>query len=104
MTHSRQVDVSRLQVQIHQVKCDSTLQVPLNLVDGHLSTDIENPTVAQIRFRDGLVDRLVGGDPFPEIRLGFGFGHVLVIGITRLDFQSDIRGDDCWVIAERFEE
>lgn len=103
-TYSREVDVPRLEVQIHQVECDTTLQIPLYSVDGDLTTDVKDPTETQIGLRDCIVHRLVCRDPFPEISLGFGFCHILVIWIARLNLERDVCSDDGGVITKRFEE
>jgi hypothetical protein len=96
--------MSRLEVQVHQVKGDPTLQVTSYPVDLHLSTDVQDLAPRNVRFRNGLIHALVLFDPFPEITLGLFLAHALVIGITRTSFERDVGSDDLWVVAPGFKK
>lgn len=69
-------------MQVHQVKRDPTLEVSVDPVDVNRPSNVDDLAVAEMRFRDGLVDGLVLRDSLPEIDLGGFLGHVLVVGVT----------------------
>jgi len=89
-------------MQVHQVECNSTLQVPLDSIDRYLTTDIQDSTETDFRLRDSLIHRFVCCYTFPEIGLGFGFRHACVVWIARLDFERDVGSDEGGVVAVRF--
>jgi hypothetical protein len=70
-------------MQVHEVEGDPRLEVPIDTVDVDRASDVDDLAVAEIRLRDGLVDRLVLRDPLPEVDLRLGLGHVLVVRIAR---------------------
>lgn len=90
-------------MQVHQVECDPTLQIPLDTVHGHLLADVENAAEADPRLGDCLIHGLVLGDAFSEIRLGLFSRHACVIGVTGRCFEGDVRGNDRGIVAERLE-
>lgn len=91
-------------MQIHEIKCNPTLQIPLYPIHRDLLTDIQYPAETDPWLGNGLIHALVRCDSSFEIALGFFARHSLVVGIAGLDFQGDVGGDDGWVVAEGFEE
>lgn len=91
-------------MQVHKVESDSTLQITLDSVDRNSLTNVQDPAIADIGLGDRLIHAFVLPDPISEISLGIFSGHPLVVGITRLNFESDVRSDYDGVITEGFEE
>jgi hypothetical protein len=98
-THTREIDVPRLEVQVHEVESDPTLEVPGDPIDLDLSTDVDDLAPRDIGLGDGLIDALVLLDPLPEIPLGLFLAHVLVIGITGPSFEGDVGSDDFGIVT-----
>lgn len=91
-------------MQVHQVECDSTLEVSVDSVDVNGSSNVDDLAVAEMRFRDGFVDGLVLSDSLPEVDLGGLLRHVLVVRISRRDLESDVGSDDGGFVADGLEE
>jgi hypothetical protein len=103
-TDSGKENASRLQVQIHEVERDATLQVSVYAADGDLIPNVDYPEVREV----GLADRLVNGfvllDAPEEIPLRVFGRRVLVVGVTHANFQRDVGSDDRRVVTDRLEE
>ena len=59
MTHSGKEYASWLQVQIHEVERDATLQVSVYAADGDLVPDVGDSEVREMGLRDRLVNGFV---------------------------------------------
>lgn len=94
----------RLEVQVHQIKRNPRLQIPLNLVDRHLLPYIQDPAETDPRLRDGLIHLFVRLDTLLEVVDGFFLAHTCVIGIAGPGFEGDVGSDDFGIVAEGFEE
>lgn len=55
-------------------------------------------------FGDRFINLFILADPTKEIPLGYFWGCVLVIGISRGDLQSHVCGNDGWVVAQGLEK
>lgn len=91
-------------MQIHQVERDSTLQIPLDPIDGDLPADVHNPTKADAGLGDGLVDTLILLNPLTEIALSVLFRHAGVVWVARRHFERNVGRDHGRVIAVAFQE
>jgi len=59
VTHSGEEYAPWLQVQIHEVECDATLQVSVYAADGDLIPDVGDSEVREVGLRDRLVNGFV---------------------------------------------
>jgi hypothetical protein len=91
-------------MQVHQIERDSTLQIPLDAIDGDLLPDVPYPTERDVWLGDGLINALILLDTVAEVSLGLVARHAFVIWIPRLYLEGYISSDDCWVITVRFEK
>ena len=91
-------------MKVHEIERNPTLQVPVYTTDRDLGPHIYNSEVAQVRLGDCLVNRFVFLDPTQKVRFGLLTGHVLVVRISRTDFQGNVRGDNRRVIANGLKE
>ena len=80
--YPREKYTSGLEMQIHKVKSNTTLEVSVDPAQRHLVTDVVDTEVGEMRFRDGLVHRLVLLYTAEEITFGIFARHILVIGIA----------------------
>lgn len=112
-THSREINTSRLQMQIHQVIRNPTLKVPVNMVRSDLLPHIDDlqETICFLLLRplprsisDRLIRVLVLLDASQKIRAGIFAGHTRVVGVAHADFELDVCCYDSWVGAFGFEE
>ena len=66
------------------------MQVTMNVAQRSLAPDVLDAKVRQMGFSNCLVHRLVLSNPPLEIALGLLSRHVLVVRISRRDFQGDV--------------
>lgn len=99
MTHSGKEYATRLQVQIHEVEGDATLQVSVYAANGDLIPDVSYFEVREVWLSDRLVNRFVLFDTSEEVPLRVFRGRVLVVGVAHAYFQRNIGGDDGRIIA-----
>lgn len=92
MTCSREEDASWLEMQIHEVKGNPTLEITVNMTEGHLISDVTNSQIGKGGFGDGFIYGLVLFYSSKEVLLGGLPGHVFVVGITRTSLQGDVGG------------
>jgi len=91
-------------MQVGQKIRDPTLQVAMDPRDLHLSTHVHNLQIREMGLRDRLVDFFILLYPPQEIDLGSIRRDMAIIRISRGHFQSNIGGDDSWIIAKRFQK
>ena len=94
-------------MQIHKIECYPTLQISMNVRDGHPSPNICDFHVTESRFHivfDGFVHLLVLFNTAKEVLLCLFRGHIGIIRIARGNFESDVRCNDRGVRTYRFEE
>ena len=91
-------------MQIHEIKRDPTLKIPLYPVHGNLRSDIEYPTKAKFGLLDRLIHPLVLVDTPSEIPLGFFTRHAGVIWVSGLDLESNVGRYHRGVVAEGFDK
>jgi hypothetical protein len=103
-TDSGEEYAPRLQVQIHQVERDTTLQVSVYATNSYLVPDVDYFEVREVRFHDWFVNGLILFDAPEEVPFRILRGHVLVIRVTHANFERDIGSDDRRVVADRLEE
>ena len=65
-------------MQVHEVKCNSTLKVPVNATNCDLTANVDDSHVGQMRLCDGFVDGLIFLDATKKIALCFFPRHILV--------------------------
>jgi hypothetical protein len=94
----------RLEVQIHQVKRDPGLQIPLDPIDRHLLPYIQYPAKRNARLGDGLIDLFVRLDPALEVVDGLFLRHASIVRVARARLERNVGSDDFGIVAERFEE
>ena len=99
-TNPGEENAPRLQVQIHEIERDATLQVTMYPANGCLLPDVDYLKVREVRLCNGLINGLIFLDTPEEIPLRIFRRHVLVIWITHADFQRDIGSDNVRVIAD----
>lgn len=103
-THSRKIYTARFEVQIHQIKRDSALQVTMDPGECYFTADVSDAKVGQMRLGDRLVDRFVLSDPTQEIPLGFFTCKILIVRVSAADFEGHVSGDDGWIVAYGFQK
>jgi hypothetical protein len=103
-TNPGEENAPRLQVQIHEIERDATLQVAMYPAYGCLFSDVDYLKVREVRLCNGLIYGLIFLNTPEEIPLRVFGRHVLIIWITHADFQRDIGGDDVRVIADGFQK
>lgn len=91
-------------MKIHEIERNSTLEITVNPTYSHLIADVLDSQVRQVWFSDRLVYSFIFSDTSQEILFGFLGGHVLIVGISGADFESNVRSNDCRIIARRLEE
>jgi hypothetical protein len=94
----------RLEMQIHQIKGNPRLQIPLNLVDRHLLPYIQDAAERDPGLHDGLIHLFVRLDAALEIIHGLFLAHACIVRVAGSGLEGDIGSDDLGVVAERFEE
>jgi hypothetical protein len=98
-TYSREVDTARFQVQVHEIKRNPTLEITLDTIDSDCLSHVDDAAETEIWLGDCLVDPFIGVNSATEIPLGLFSRHALVIGVTRLNLERDIRSDDGGIVA-----
>ena len=89
-------------MQIHEVKSNPGLKVAMNPIHLHLGSHVDNLEIAEMRFGDGFIDRLVLLDPVSEVALSILSRHVGIVRIPRRDLQRNVCGDHRRVVAIGF--
>lgn len=99
-TYTRQPDGTWLDVEIHQIVDNTTLEIVLDTVDDTLLADIHKLQICQVILRlvNSLVDLLIIGDTVTEILCSLLGVHSDVVWGGCLDFQ-DIAHDKVLVVA-----
>ena len=91
-------------MQIHQIKGNPRLQIPLNLVDRHLLPYVQNAAERDPRLGDGLIHLFVRLDAALEVVDSLFLAHARIVRVAGSGLEGDIGSDDLGVVAERFEE
>ena len=97
----------RLDMQIHQIKCDTTLQISTYMRYSHLPSYVRNFQITQPRLRfvtNSLIDLFVLLDAPQKVAFCIFTRHVCVVGVAGRDFERDIGVDDRLIFADRLEE
>jgi hypothetical protein len=98
-THPRKEDTTGLYMQIHEIKRNAALQISMDSRHRHLPPDICNAQIRQVRLSDRFVDFFVFFDSAKKISFRYFPRGILIIGIARTDFESDICRDNSWIVA-----
>jgi len=101
---SGEEDAPGFKVQIHQVEGNAALEVTIDTIQNDLTPDIDYLEIREVRFGNCLVNGLVLLYAAKEIKLGHFRRSVRVIRVPRANFERNVRGDNSWVIAHRFDE
>lgn len=91
-------------MQVHQIKRNPALQVPMDPRNRHPASHIHNLEVRQMRLRYRFVHLFVFAYAPEEIPLGYFGRGIFVIGVPGADFECDVSSNDGWVVADGFEE
>lgn len=91
-------------MQIHQVKRDPRLQIPVDLVQLDRPSNIDNLTPGQMLFVQRLIDFLILGDSRSKIFLRIFLTLSSIIRITGSSFEGDVLRNDFGIIAPALEK
>ena len=103
-TYAREKYASRLEVQVHEIERDATLEITMNVAQRDLVADVADAEVAEARLCDRLVHGLVLLDAPQEVALSVLARHVLVVRVARGHLERDVRRDHRGVVAHGLEE
>ena len=104
VTYSGKEYTTWFQVQVHEIKRDATLQVPVYAADGDLVPNVDYFEVREIRLCDCLVNSFILLDAPEKVPLCVFGRRVLVVRVTHTDFQRNVGSDGSRVITDRLEE
>src|ERR1019366_5271115 len=99
----RHPDAPGLDVEVEQEVNDPREQIPLDAVEDHLATDVDDPDEGPLFFADLLVRLLVVRDAQAKVAHRLVFGYALVVGRTGLR-GADVGLDDLRIVAGRLDE
>jgi hypothetical protein len=91
-------------MEIHEIKGNATLQVPVDTGQSHLVSNVGYSKVRKMGFCDGLVNGLVLFDTLDEVAFSHFFRQIFVIRVTRRYFQSDVCSYNGRIVADGLEE
>lgn len=94
-------------MQVHEIESDTTLQISMDVRDGHSLPDVGDLQITESGFvlvLDSLVDLLILFDTTEEVLLRLFSGHVGIVGIAGRDLERDVGCDDGGICAYRLEE
>ena len=69
-TDPGEIYTARLEVQVHEVEGNSTLQISMNMAESDLVADVLDPQIREARFGDSFVHSLVLANAALEVDLG----------------------------------
>lgn len=69
-------------MEIHEIKGDATLQIPIDTRDSDLVSDVSYSKVREVGFRDGLINGLILLDTLDKVAFGDLFWEIFVIWIA----------------------
>lgn len=91
-------------MEIHEIKGDATLQIPIDTRKSDLVSDVSYSKVREVGFRDGLINGLILLDTLDKVAFGDLFWEILVIWIARRNLESDVSRYHSRIMADGFDE
>jgi hypothetical protein len=91
-------------MQIHQIKSNAALQVPVDSAERDFIANVCDPQIAKVRFSDSLVDCFVLSDTTEKISFSLFARKVLIVWVTGGDFEGNVGSNDCGIVAYGLQE
>ena len=91
-------------MQVHQVEGNAALEVTIDAVQNNLTPDVDYLEIRKVRLGNRLINSLVFSDAAKEVDFGLPWRGGRIIRVPRTNFERNVRGDDGWVVAHRFDE